>query len=92
MRNIIVIVLVVAALADIFLAYTHDNQITVRNVQSPTTEYDIPFDTHGGTVYMSAQERNAMWLYNGLGLLLGIAGAIEYGTRRRTKKHKGKIL
>ena len=37
-------------------SYSVASKVTVRNISSPRAEFTIPYETHGGTVYISAQE------------------------------------
>ncbi|WP_298331071.1 hypothetical protein [Asticcacaulis sp.] len=39
-----------------FYSASEASKVTVRNISSPRAEYTIPYETHGGTVYISVQE------------------------------------
>lgn len=39
-----------------FYSASEASKVTVSNISSPRAEYPIPYETHGGTVYISAQE------------------------------------
>ena len=89
MRAAFTVILVIVAIGDIFFSYQHSNRITVRDIESPTSQYGIPYDTHGGIVYMSPPERNIMYAYYGLGIVLVIAGATLARIDSKNKKRRG---
>lgn len=48
------LILITAGL--MFYSFSVASKVTVRNISSPRADYTIPYETHGGTVYINAQE------------------------------------
>ena len=55
------VVLVIGAILLIICGSGFAHRLTVRNISTPTPIYQVPYQTHGGTVFISRGEQHALW-------------------------------
>lgn len=60
MRSWVQAIIIVAALLVIAGWFWLDNSVTIRAIHAPAGIYRVPFETHGGTVYVSQFEKSMM--------------------------------
>ncbi|NEX94245.1 hypothetical protein [Caulobacter sp. 17J65-9] len=85
MGRFVQIVLVVLAIPLVVGGYMFANHLTVRNVSAPDAVYSVPYATHGGTVYISPDERNLLNAGWAAGGALVVAQLVLNAVRRRQR-------
>ncbi len=60
MLRIINIVLAIIALLSAWYLFSFSQNLTTRAIHSVTSEYIIPYGTHGGVVYISQREHEIL--------------------------------
>lgn len=82
MRLIFQSVIIVVAIGLIALSYPFARDVTVRNIAKPSGPYTVPYETHGGIVYISEHEQRIFYA------IYGLTGACLIGQlmlRRRSR-------
>lgn len=68
MIRLLNVVLAVIALIGAWILVSFKNHLTLRAIHSASTIYKIPYETHGGTVYVSLYEHYLLiggWIFTG---------------------------